>query len=119
MTTTEKLTTTPTTTTPDKPEGPISAAILAAGAGALTLGILTTLAEANADINAFLRWNDRVGPLSGKTSLTVIIWLVIWAVLHLALRRRSIESTRALTVALVLITLGVIGTFPLFFQLFG
>lgn len=102
-----------------KPEGPVSAAIIAAGAGALTLGVLTTLAEANASIKDWLQWNDAVGPLSGKTGLSVMIWLVIWLVLHLALRRKAFETGRALTVAIVLIALGVVGTFPTFFELFA
>ncbi len=52
----------------DKPEGPIAAAILAGGIGCLTLGIFTTLAEASTSIKDWLQWNDRVGPLSGKTA---------------------------------------------------
>ena len=32
---------------PDRPEGPISAAIIAGGIGALALGVVTTLAEAS------------------------------------------------------------------------
>lgn len=51
----------------DKPEGPISAAIIAAGVGALALGLLTVLAEASASVKDFLTWSDPVGPLSGKT----------------------------------------------------
>jgi hypothetical protein len=40
-------------------------------------------------------------------------------VLHFALRRKAYETTRAMTVAAVLIGLGVLGTFPTFFQAFG
>jgi len=104
---------------PDKPEGPISAAILAAGVGALGLGVLTTLAEASTAVKDWLQWSDRVGPLSGKTILAVIVWLVAWAVLHVALRRTRYETTRALIIALILIGIGVLGTFPTFFQLFA
>jgi hypothetical protein len=60
-----------------------------------------------------------VGPLSGKTIMAVVVWLVAWAVLHVALRGRPYETRRALVVSLVLIALGVLGTFPTFFQLFG
>jgi hypothetical protein len=35
------------------------------------------------------------------------------------LRSRPYETRRALVISLVLIGLGVIGTFPTFFQLFG
>jgi hypothetical protein len=103
----------------DKPEGPIAAAILAAGAGALTLGVVTTLVEASASIKKALTLSTAVGPLSGKVAITVAVWLVSWLVLHLFYRTKPYESRRALTIAAVLIGLGVIGTFPTFFQMFG
>lgn len=103
---------------PDKPEGPIAAAIIAGGIGCLALGVITTLSEASKSVSDKLKWSDAVGPLSGKTIVAVIVWLVAWIVLHLAYRRKEVESRRALTIALVLIALGVIGTFPTFFQVF-
>ncbi|MDN3029246.1 hypothetical protein [Streptomyces sp. S.PB5] len=103
----------------DRPEGAISAAIIAAGAGAAALGLFTTLAEGSKGVADWLQWSDRVGPLSGKTVMAVVVWLVSWAVLHLALRNKERETGRALTVALVLLGLGVLGTFPTFFQLFA
>jgi len=103
---------------PDKPEGPISAAIIAAGVGATALGFFTTLAEASEGVADWLRWSDAVGPLSGKVIMSLLVWLVAWAVLHFALRRSRYETTRAFGIAVILIILGVIGTFPTFFQLF-
>lgn len=103
----------------DKPEGPISAAILAAGIGCLVLGFVTTLAEASTSAKDWFTWKDDVGPLSGKTLVTVMAWLVAWVVLHVALRRSEFESRRALAVALFLVALGVLGTFPTFFQAFA
>lgn len=103
----------------DKPEGPIAAAILAAGIGSLTLGLLTTLAEANERIKEFLNFYDPVGPLSGKTVGAVAVWLAAWLVLHLVYRGKAVESRRELTISLVLIGLGLLGTFPLFFQVFA
>jgi len=104
---------------PDRPEGPISAAIIAAGVGALALGILTTVSEASVGVHDWLEWSERVGPLSGKTIMAVVVWLVAWAVLHVVYRQRTVETRTALIVALVLIALGVIGTFPEFFQAFA
>src|SRR5437667_6187013 len=101
---------------PDKPEGPIAAAILAAGIGGLALGVVTTLAEASTSIKDALNWNNPVGPLSGKTIVTVLVWLAAWAVLHVVYRRKRYETRRALAIALILIGLGVVGTFPTFFQ---
>lgn len=103
----------------DKPEGPVSAAILAAGVGSFALGLFTTLAEASTGFKDWLQWSDPVGPLSGKTTLAVIVWLVSWVALHVWLRGRTYETRRALTIALVLIALGVLGTFPTFFEAFA
>jgi hypothetical protein len=103
----------------DKPEGPVSAAILAAGIGVLALGVFTTLAEASETLKAdVFEWTTRVGPLSGKTGIAVAVWLVSWIALYFALRNKPFETRRALTISLVLIGLGLIGTFPTFFQAF-
>ena len=108
----------PPTETPDKPEGPIVAAILAGGIGCFAMGVFTTLGEASTSIKDWLNWNNDVGPLAGKTIMTVIVWLLSWAILYGAYRNRQAETRQALTIALVLVGLGVIGTFPTFFQLF-
>jgi hypothetical protein len=111
--------TTPQPPTEDKPEGPVSAAIIATGIGATALGVLTTLAEASTTIKDWLNWNSGVGPLSGKTILAVAVWIAAWVVLHLAMRGKRQETRPALIITLVLIGLGVLGTFPTFFQLFA
>ncbi|WP_137988389.1 hypothetical protein [Streptomyces vilmorinianum] len=103
----------------EKAEGPISAAVIAAGVGATALGVVTTLAEAGTGVKDALAWSDSVGPLSGKSTLAVAVWLLAWVVLHTALRDKPYETVRALGVSLVLIALGVLGTFPEFFQIFG
>ena len=103
----------------DKPEGPVAAAILAAGIGAFALGVLTTLAEASEGFKDFLSLYEPVGPLSGKTVGAVIVWLVAWAVLHLMYREKATESRKVLSASLILIGLGVLGTFPIFFQAFA
>lgn len=104
---------------PDKPEGPIAAAIIAGGIGAAALGLFTTLAEANTDIKDWLNWKDEVGPLSGKTIMAVLVWLVAWVVLHVVYRTKPYETRRALIIAVVFVGLGVLGTFPTFFQAFA
>jgi hypothetical protein len=103
----------------DKPEGPIAAAIIAGGIGSLALGFFTVLAEASKGAKAALNLYDPVGPLAGKTVFAVVIWLLSWGVLHVIYRNKPFESRKALTVALVLMGLGVLGTFPIFFQAFA
>src|SRR4030042_358821 len=70
-------------------DGAAAAAILAAAIGVVFLGIFTTLSEANTDFHDWANWWDRVGPLSGKSSLGLIVWLASWPFLHLALFRRD------------------------------
>jgi hypothetical protein len=103
----------------DRPTGPIAAALLATGIGAFTLGLLTTLSEANEDVHDFLEFSDDVGPLSGKTILAVGAYFASWAILHLLWRRQNRALRPILIVAIVLVVLGVIGTFPTFFQAFA
>ncbi len=100
-------------------EGPAAAAVLAAGIGATALGVATTAAEASTKVSGWLDLYSRVGPLSGKTIFAVAVWLVSWAVLHIAAKDRLSLSRRVLTTTGVLIALGVLGTFPTFFDLFA
>jgi hypothetical protein len=98
--------------------GPAAALILAGGIATFCLGLVTTLAEASTGIADALQWNDRVGPLSGKTLITVIVFVVSWAILTIVWRRQN-PPIRTITIAsAVLIVLGLIGTFPTFFQAF-
>jgi hypothetical protein len=55
---------------------------VAAGIGSTALGLFTTLAEANTFVKEVLTFYSPVGPLSGKTTLAVIVWLLSWAILH-------------------------------------
>jgi hypothetical protein len=112
----------PPTPTPitgaEPPSGPAAALILAGGIGVFCMGLVTTLGEASGGVADGLQWNDRVGPLSGKTLITVIVFAVAWAGLT-ALWRRANPPLRSITIAsVVLIALGLVGTFPSFFQAF-
>jgi hypothetical protein len=89
------------------------------GAGVVIYGLLVVLTEISADVKDFLSLKDSVGPLSGKTIFGVLAWLVIWAVLHLALRKTTIDLWRAFQISLVMVGIGVLFTFPIFFKLFA
>ena len=52
------------------------------------------------------------GGLSGRTTSAVIVWLVAWGVLHARWKRRTVASAWVLRLTLVLVTLGILGTFP-------
>jgi hypothetical protein len=100
------------------PNGAAVAAILAAAIGCAVLGIIIPLAEAVVPIKNWLNWWNPGGPLVGKTSVAVIAYFVSWIVLHLLWKDRDIAFDTIWKVSLVLLAIGFIGTFPLFFELF-
>jgi len=103
----------------ERPTGPVAAAVLATGIGAFVLGLLTTFNEASTGVHDFLEFDEDVGPLSGKTIIAVIAYLASWAVLHGLWRRQNPALRPILIVTAVLVVLGILGTFPTFFQAFA
>ena len=101
----------------EKTNGPALAAIVAAGLGVVVLGLCTLLAEASTATNNALNWWPPAGPLIGKTGIAVIAWLVTWAALHLAWRRREVSFRACWAVTLGLILIGFLLTFPPIFQI--
>ena len=99
--------------------GPAAAAILASGVGSFALGLFTTLAQAITAIRSALNLYDPAGPLSGKTTVAVVIWLVAWAVFHQLWKNRQVNFTKVYIATLIMVGLGLLGTFPLFFEAFG
>ena len=99
--------------------GIAAAAFVAAGIGCAMLGLLTTLAVISDGVKNLLNWWNPAGPLSGKSGMAVIIWIASWIVLHIVWKNKAVTVQRALTVTLLLIAAGTIGTFPTFFEMFG
>jgi hypothetical protein len=104
---------------PDKPFGPVAAVFLAAGFGSLVLGILTTWAEASESFAAKLNWHDPVGPLSGKTIVSAGAFFLAWAILAVVWRGKDPSPRVVYVVTGVMVVLGMLGTFPIFFELFA
>jgi hypothetical protein len=107
---------------PTKPSGPVAAAFIAAGIGSLVMGVLVIANDVNKPISDFLKFDATfglgkgVGPLSGKVALTVLAFVISWVILHVALRGKEVDFTRALTISLVLVGLGFALTFPPIFE---
>lgn len=97
----------------------VGAALVASGIGALVLGLTVVGAEASASVADALNWVKDVGPLSGKTGVAVIAFVLSWIVLHAGLRNSRITLMTAFTIALVLLGLGLLLTFPPVFELFA
>lgn len=108
----------PTTTGVQKLNGPAMAALVASGIGVAALGAPTTIAAASANFANLLKINPAVGPLSGKTVYSVAAFFASWLVLGIVLRKKDVNERTYLMATFGLIALGVLGTFPIFFDLF-
>ena len=97
--------------------GPVAAAMLAAGIGCFFLGLNTSLAQGSKAIGGMLNFYNPVGPLAGKTIVALVVWLVAWGVLASKWRNREVSFGKVYKVTLILVALGLLGTFPLFFDL--
>ena len=94
------------------PSGPGAAAILSAALFVFVLGFLTFLAAAAEGAKEWLNFQNRVGPLSGKTTMAGVVWVTSWPLLHFAWRRREIPLTPILVLAAALILAGGLLMFP-------
>jgi hypothetical protein len=92
------------------PYGGALAAVLAAGIGAFTLGLLV-IADAAGTLVAPTIYGPS-GGLSGRSTLAVVTWLIAWGVLNARWRNRNVAVGRVLMWSLVLVALAVIMTFP-------
>jgi hypothetical protein len=97
--------------------GPAAAVVMAAGIGSATLGIDTLLVEAGPKFfDRALNFYPPVGPLSGKTIIAVVSFVISWIVLDFGLKEKNVNFRRWATVALVLILFGLLATFPPVFE---
>jgi hypothetical protein len=94
----------------DAANGSAMAAFLGGGIGAFAMGLVVILNEAG--IFAAPTLYGPAGGVSGRTTLATIAWLVVWGVLHYRWNGREVAPRRIYPVTLILIGLGILGTFP-------
>jgi hypothetical protein len=106
----------------DANEAPITngagaAAILAAAGGCFALGVLALAGDASASLAQALKFWKPTGPLSGVTDVAILVWLVLWIVLHRLWRARTVSMARVNILSVLLFVGGVLLTFPPFMDL--
>ncbi len=82
-----------------KPNGEAIAAFMSPMLGLLALAFANLLWEANRTyytevylrIGSWIPKYDRIGPLTGKETILLMVWLGSWAILHLLLRKREMR----------------------------
>lgn len=99
--------------------GPAAAAMIAGGAGTFVIGLMTTLAEISAGLKSALNLTNPVGPLSGKTTVGIIVWLIAWFVLNRLMKDKDTDLNKAFTITVILMIAGLLLTFPPVFEYFA
>ena len=94
------------------PNGPGAAAVLAAGIGCFALGAVSVLADKVPALARVLNIYRPTGPLSGVSTVSIVVWVTAWAVLHYYWRSRNVELGRATGIAFLLLACGLLLTFP-------
>jgi hypothetical protein len=102
----------------ERTNGSGAAAILAAGVGAAALGVLAVAGDKSAVVKSAMIFYKPTGPLSGVTTVAILIWLVCWGLLEWRWRKQSVAVGRVCLVAGVLLGVGVLLTCPLVGDLF-
>jgi len=101
------------------PNGPAMAALLGAALGVFSMGLATFISEAAVGAHDWFEFQKRVGPLSGKTTMAGIAWLVAWGALHLVWWKRDVPFLPVAVLAVVLVVAGNLLMFPPIFQRFA
>ena len=120
MAETEMMDRAPETGEPDAERrfGPVAAVFLAAGIGAMVLGLMTVLAEASTSIHDALELSTAVGPLSGKTTAAVAAFFISWGILYAVMKDKHYEPKKMFIWSGSLVILGLAMTFPPIFLSF-
>ena len=100
------------------PNGSGAAAVLAAGIGAFAIAVIDIAADKVASIKSMTNFYRPTGPLSGVTTISIFVWLACWAILDWRWRKKNVGIARISTVALVLLVLSLLLTFPPFADMF-
>jgi len=95
-----------------------AAAILAAGIGAFALAVLAIAADRIPSIQHLMVFYKPTGPLSGVTTTAILIWLFAWGILEWRWQNRTVAVRRTNAIALILLGLSLLLTFPPFVNLF-
>ena len=105
--------------TPVSKEGPLAAALLASGIGSAALGVSTVLAKMTGLLSRMMTLYRPVGPMSGMTAYPVLLWLVAWVVLHFRWRDKEKSFSKVVSLTIMLVLVGLIGTFPPLYEYFS
>lgn len=94
--------------------GPAAAAILSAGIGCFAVGVLALVADGSKSVAKLLTFYAPTGPLSGVSTVAIVIWLAIWLVLARRWGAKMVAMKKVNAAAFVFLAIGLLLTFPPF-----
>jgi predicted exporter len=94
------------------PNGSGAAAILSAGIGSIAVAIFAIAADKSASVKNLFVFYKPTGALSGETTVAIILWFATWAILDWRWRKRTVALRPINAVALALLGLSLLLTFP-------
>jgi len=106
------------TTVPSIPNGSGAAAILAAAIGSFVLAVIAFAGDKSAPIKNSLNFYKPTGPLSGVTTVAILIWILIWGLLEWRWGKRTLAMGRINIISLTLLVVSILLTFPPVVDLF-
>jgi hypothetical protein len=106
------------TTVPSIPNGSGAAAMLAAAIGSFVLAVIAFAGDKSAPIKNSLNFYKPTGPLSGVTTVAILIWILTWGLLEWRWRKRALAMGRINIISLTLLVLSILLTFPPVIELF-
>lgn len=99
-------------TVPTIPNGSGAAAMLAAAMGSFALAIIAFVGDKSIPIKNSLDFYKPTGPLSGVTTVAILVWLLSWLILEWRWGKRVVAMGRVNRVSLTLLALSILLTFP-------
>lgn len=100
------------------PNGAGAAAVLSAGIGSFALAVIVIASDRILDFRRLMTFYRPTGPLSGATTSAIVLWLVVWALLHARWHKRNVSLRPVSTAAVILLALGFLLMFPPIADLF-
>jgi hypothetical protein len=94
------------------PNGSGAAAILSAGIGSFAVAFFAIASDKSAIVKNLFDFYKPTGALSGETTMAILLWVAAWAILDWRWRKRTVSLRRINVIALVLLGLSLLLTFP-------
>ncbi len=106
------------------PGGSAVAALMSAALGMITLAVVNLGTAASKGFNEWVHgigklWMpgaEGIGPYSGKETLSAVVWIASWIVLHAVLRNRDLNVGRWLIVFLIGVGIATTLVWPPIFE---